>query len=468
LITPTGFYNPFASSYLYAESELGNLSSPLSIQHVMGIWPAKDFRLDALFHTPVTILAIVVAGLGLFGVYRAVRDRDLVLPAYALGGALAFALVYSVSSPWVDGKAMAIVSPALLTAGLAGAVLLVQRTSHNIEGWLLTALSAGLILYTSFLFYQGVSLAPRGEHRELEQIGEQFDGQGPALITEGSYYSGRHFLRKLDAENAKDLRRNVIPLSDGSAPDDVPYLDTDMLDAATLAPYPLLVFRRSPVASRPPGDYRLAWAGKYYEVWRQFGTPVAGKALIDRLPEGEPPANSAVPDCAQVQGLASRAGPNATLVATRPGDDQVLELSAASMPASWRVDDSTFNPVSSGTLEAEVPVSSPGDYLVWIGGDIYGEVQVSVAGQTAPGVRNALNINRYQPFGPFTLKPGSATITIRYSGAGLAPGSGATTTALGPLIFERVQPDDRGTTTVPASQYQSLCDQSWDWIEAYG
>ena len=168
---------------------------------------------------------------------------------------------------------MAIVSPALLTAGLAGAVLLVQRTSHNIEGWLLGALAAGLILYTSFLFYQGAFLAPRDEHRELEQIGEQFEGQGPALVTEGSNYGPRHFLRKLDAENAKDLRRSPVPLSDGSAPDDVPYLDTDMFDAATLAPYHLLVFRRSPVASRRRATSGLAEAGKYYEVWERVGTP---------------------------------------------------------------------------------------------------------------------------------------------------------------------------------------------------
>ena len=31
--------------------------------------------------------------------------------------------------------------------------------------------------------------------------------EGGTLITEGSTYAGRHFLRNLDAENAKDLRR---------------------------------------------------------------------------------------------------------------------------------------------------------------------------------------------------------------------------------------------------------------------
>ena len=41
-------------------------------------------------------------------------------PADYVVEALAFAAVYVVSSPWIDGKGMAIVSPALLTAGLGG------------------------------------------------------------------------------------------------------------------------------------------------------------------------------------------------------------------------------------------------------------------------------------------------------------------------------------------------------------
>src|SRR6202008_2684070 len=100
-------------------------------------------------------------------------------PAYAAGGVVAFAIVYLLGSPWIDGKGMAIISPALLAAGLTGAALLILRTSHNIEGWLVGGVSAGLILYTSFLFYQGVFLAPPEEHRELERIGEEFSGEGP-------------------------------------------------------------------------------------------------------------------------------------------------------------------------------------------------------------------------------------------------------------------------------------------------
>jgi hypothetical protein len=469
LITPNGFFNPF-QKFLFEETELGNLAEPLSIQRVMGVWPAEDFRLDPDFSFGVTILAVVLAGLAGYACYLAIRDKDRLLPSYALGGALAFAIVYALGSPWIDGKGMAIVSPALLAAGLTGAALLVLRTSHNIEGWLVGAVTAGLILMTSFLFYQGVFLAPYDEQRELERIGEDFDGEGPALLTEGSTYGPRHFLRELDAENAKDLRRRTVALADGGLPDDVPYLDTDLIATPSLAPYNLLVLRRSPAASRPPGDFGLAEAGTYYEVWERGGEGAAPGSPLERLPLGEPPLNSsAVPDCAQVESLAAAAGADGTLLAARPADSVPIDLSGVSLPGSWERDGSTrVIPHSSGSIEVGAELPAEADYTLWVGGNILGELEVSAGDQTAEPRRQALNQNLYEPFGPFELAAGEQTFTLDYSDSRFGPGAGGDPTPLGPIFVQRVQPADRGTVSVPASDYRQLCDQAWDWIEAYG
>ena len=93
---------------------------------------------------------------------------------------------------------------------------------------------------------------------------------------------------------------------------------------------------------------------------------------------------------------------------------------------------------------------------------------MSAGDQTAPPGGRRLNLNLYEPFGPFDLEAGEQTITIHYSDARLQPGSGGDPTPLGPVLLERVQADDRGTVSVPASQFQRLCDEPWDWIEAYG
>jgi len=466
IVTPNGFFNPF-QSYLFADSELGNLPKPLSIQHVMGIWPAKDFRFDVDINGGIIVLAIILAGLGLFAAYTAFKADQPLLPSYAVGGALAFAIVYAVGSPWIDGKGMAIVSPALLTAGLIGAVLLIQRTPYAVGGWAVVALASGLVLYTSFLFYQGVWLAPRDEHRELEQIGERFHGEGPMLMTEGSIYGPRHFLRKEDTEGAKDLRRRQVLLRDGTLPDELPYLDTDMISDAGLAPYQLLVFRRSPVQSRPPGNFRRVYEGTYYEVWQRIGTPIPGQTLRARLPLGEPPDTAAAPSCDQIQALAQQAGTDGTLLAQPPEETSLLDLSGSAAPDGWDVNGTVFTPSQGGTLDVNAAVPAAGSYLIWVGGDIHRKLTVS-AGDQEDSVPNAINVNRYQPFGPFDLSAGQQQIRITSAGAGLAPGSGTDPTPVGPVILQRLETVDLPTISVPSSDYQRLCNAPWDWIEAYG
>ncbi len=467
LIAAGGLFSPLQGP-LVEGGELGNLAAPLSLVHVMGVWPAEDFRLDPHFYTGIKLLALALLGLGGFAAWTALKDRALPLLAYVLGGVGAGAVVYVVGSPWIEAKAMAIVSPALLTAGLAGATLLVQRTRFNIEGWLLGSLTAATIIWSSFLLYHGVWLAPHDEERELEQIGETYAGRGPALFTEGSTYGPRHFLRKLDAENAKDLRRRQVTLRDGTLPDELPYLDIDAIPESSLAPYRLLVIRRAPVASRPPGDFRLVYQGTYYQVWERAGSGVFGASLVAHLPLGEGLESGAVPDCSAVKDLAGQAGSQGTLLAALPDQTSVLDLTTASMPADWATGESDkFLPVSSGTLEMDTQIGAAGDYLLWIGGDILGKAEVSVGGQPPVSRRMAINNNLYQPFGPFALGPGTQRVTVKYEVGGLAPGSGADPLPVGPLILEQVSAGDRGTINLPAPDYRQLCGAPWDWIEAY-
>jgi hypothetical protein len=325
-----------------------------------------------------------------------------------------------------------------------------------------------LVLYTSYLFFGGAFLAPRAEHRELEEIGERYSGQGPALVTEGSTYGARHFLRRLDAESARDLRRRTVALNDGGVPDDLALVDTDAIASASLEPYELIVTRRTPVASRPPGDFGLVESGDYYEVWKRGAEGAQQTPPFRRLPLGTPPLQSdGVPECAAVAALAAEVGAGGTLLAARPRDGQVLDLASAQVPDSWEVDSaSRFVPDSSGRIEVPAELPRAGDYLVWVGGNIQGELRVSAGGETADPRRQALNQGLYEPFGPLALQAGPQTIELDYDLGGVHPGADTTATPIGPVILEREQEADRGTVSVPASGYERLCDESWDWIEA--
>jgi hypothetical protein len=127
-------------------------------------------------------LALLAAAAGLLVAWRR-RALALLLLASAL---LACAAIFAVASPWVDAKAVATAAPAALALALAGAIWLV-RVDRLTGAVLATLLTVGVV-WSNLLAYGGVSLAPYGHLRELQGIGVEFAGQGPALMTEFNPY----------------------------------------------------------------------------------------------------------------------------------------------------------------------------------------------------------------------------------------------------------------------------------------
>ena len=134
---------------------------------------------------------------------------------------------------------------------------------------MLVAALVGGVAWSNGLALGEASLAPRGALRELETIGNTFAGQGPALMTDYQPYGVRHFLRRLDAEGASELRRRPVPLRDGRLLGKGEYADLAAFASDAVLVYRTLVLRRDLPFSRPPADYRLVWRGRVYEVWQR-------------------------------------------------------------------------------------------------------------------------------------------------------------------------------------------------------
>ena len=274
------FVGGASSAPVTQSSEVARLGHPLSTLQVLGIWPATDFRTS--LHDPVAtyVLMAVLVLCGVFGLVLALRMRAWSLPLFlatALGGVLlAFGLErLGLSSPWLNAKAMAEASPAIVAIGVAGALALFER-GRRVEGSVAcTAIAVG-VLWSNGLAYSNVWLASRAQLVELESIGERYAGAGPTLITEHQPYGARHFLRAMDPEAASERRRRVVPLRGGGSLEDGDSADLDSFQLEAILVYKTLVQRTSPVASRPPSTYRLARAG----------------ALVRRLAERRRPARA--------------------------------------------------------------------------------------------------------------------------------------------------------------------------------
>jgi len=457
------FLQPSAGT-LTSGTELGNLIEPLSRLQVLGIWPVGDFRLEPSdLAATYVLIAVLVAG-ALCGAWYAWRRgawEFLLYVVAAVGGAL---LISAFGSPWVGAKALASAAPAVVFAGVVGAAAL-TASGRRVEGALVALAIVGGIAWSNALAFHDVNLAPRDRHHELEQIGKEIEGEGPALMTEYEPYGVRHFLRKADAEGASELRRRIIPLRGGRALDKLEVADIDDFALPGLLVYRTLVLRRSPSASRPPSVYSLVRSGRYYDVWQR---PVGSEGnILEHLSVGDISHASARAPCGRVLRLARVASAQGgrLAVARRPAP-RTAKL--ASPPgANWYVAPGGHGVVipTEGKLDTAVSLPRAGRYDVFLGGSFKGRVRVRVDGRQIASARHRLShAGQYEPLVTTDLSAGRHAVEFEYDRGNLHPGSGGPDYPMGPLFFAPVtrQPVE----LVSPARAGDLCGQRLDWIEA--
>ncbi len=461
------FYRYTTSNLLTQAQRLGNLPRPLNSLQIFGVWPSGDFRVWPERQLISELLIAVTALAAAATVVLALRRRCYRLPLAAATVVLVALVLMRVSSPWLAGKAYATASPVLVLAALALAAIAYER-GFKIGAVLPGVLIAGGVIWSNALAYHDVWLAPRPQLQELEEVGERFAGQGPTLMTEYQPYGVRHFLRKMDAEGASELRVRPIPLASGKMLDKGQYADLDLFNTRELLVYRSLVLRRSPVESRPPSPYALVWRGRYYELW-QRPDPSAPQ-VIEHLGLGDSWHAAAVPSCAEVERLGSEAAQaGGSLVAAPRTNSTLLDLSGVVLPPGWHSDPAgrAIVPTNNGTLTSSITVAEGGTYSVYLGGSFARTVTVSIDGHRSGSLRGALSEEgQWVPLGSLRLAAGSHEVSLRYSGSGLRPGSGAGPFVLGPLALSLNEPE-RLLDVAPADA-RSLCGKSLDWIEAVG
>ncbi|MDX6609281.1 MAG: hypothetical protein QOF85_1206 [Solirubrobacterales bacterium] len=433
---------PPSAEPLTDPNSLGNLVAPLNPVQLLGIWPAGDFR----FHPEPTIATAVLVALGIaaaaIGLWLAWRRRSVALLLYVTS-LLACAAIVLVGSPWNGGKALATASPIVLSLAIAGAASVLRL--DRFTGAVLIAVVAGGVIWSNVLAYGGASLAPYGQLAELEQIGEGFAGQGPALMTEYNPYGARHFLRDLDAEGASELRVREVPLASGGVVEKGQPVDTDELDLSGFFEYRTLVLRRSPLRSRPPLPYRLVWSGRYYEVWQRPAS-FAGP-LPEHLALGNGNDPSAVPGCGEVGGLG--------------------QLALLHQMQNVQLVGARHAPVYDAT-EDVLKVPRADRYAAWLLGSVRGSVELWVDGREVAEARQQLqNDGGFIELGEPRLSAGTHEVELRFGGADLHPGSGGfPRPATGPLLFSPAGDAAGELVSVPVAESQRLCGKAWDWVEA--
>ncbi len=437
--------------------ELGNLIRPLRFVQVLGIWPSGDFRLEPTAPAATVLLLVLAALAVVAGVALAIARRAvglLLALASALTGAAIFVLF---GAPWLGGKALAIASPFFLLAAAVGCLGSIRMPRPGSLGRALVAVVLlGGLAWSDALAYHDVNLAPSSQLTELERIGERFAGDGPALMTEYQPYGVRHFLRRLDAEGASELRRRPIVLRGGTTAAKGEYVDLDRVRLRDLLVYRTLVLRKSPTESRPPSPYRRVWTGRWYEVWTRAASP----APVDHVPLGNVLEPGGRAPCATVDRLA-RMG---TVAAVPREVNRVWSLDAAPPPKGWVAQPGgAVIPLRPGAARLRVRLERPGRYLVWLGGSVRGRVAAAIDGRAVGAAERQLqNAGQWLRLGTADLAAGTHRVAVAVSLGRLGPGTGGGLFPLGPLLLE---PDAPVQVVTPRSP-RTLCGRTLDWLEA--
>jgi hypothetical protein len=482
-----GNYSGINSGNLPASESLGNLLQPLSGWQLAGIWPIGDFRLRAPTVATALLVALVLLA-AVTAICLTVRRRRFGLAAYVLVALVGCGLGYLANStPWVLGKALAISSPALLTAALVGgALLLAWRRPAGIV--VLLALGGGVV-WSNALAYHDVLLAPRPRLADLQHIGGLVAGKGPTLIGDYEVYADRHFLRDGAPVEPAEYRSVDLPLRNGAILTKSAWADLDSFAPATLLPYRSIVIPRSPAESRPPSLYKLIWRGRYYELWQRPVHP--SPRLLLHVPLGESnklpycgvaqnrpnvsaplcSANPiATPPCAQLERLGiTAAREHARLVAYQRPEPIVARGDQTRWPAPW-VHESAARalwPNTPGTAFAQIRVFGNQTYALYLGGSFSRGFEVSVDGRRVGRVKDMLlSIGGYAPVADVFLTPGVHMFALTYPHSDLTSGSGDNQqTNLTAITLEPLRRPPAQLLEAAPARARSLCGRPLDWIE---
>jgi hypothetical protein len=380
---------------------------------------------------------------------------------------IGWAYVSARSNAWGDAKALMIVSPALIAAGMLGVASLWNAGRRPVALVIAAAISFG-VLWTNALGYHGADVAPRDRLAELGKIGNLFAGQGPTLYTEFEEFS-KHFLHREDPTGTNESwqDRPHASYANGSGTAFGFSSDVDQLAQPYLQRFRTLVLRRSGPAARPPSDYRLVYRGHYYEVWQKAKTPT----ILAHLALGNGVQPGAVPACSQLKDLSHRGGTRLAYV-ERPKLPE-LDPTTAQHPRIWVTDvadQAALVVRGAGTLSGPITVTQPSRYSVWVQGSFSRALVARVDGRRVGSVKNELNPRgQYVLAGTIALAPGVHTLTLTHASHSLTSllraGDGGRTRLLGPTVLDPAS-DTRVVRQIPNSRWHDLCGKRLDWAEA--
>jgi hypothetical protein len=445
--------------------QFGQLLRALPLSQISGVWLAGEYRLAIASHHAglLTALASAVILLALVPSLAWALWRRQTGPLLVLGMVgLVLLIVYPRVSPYAQGKLLAISSPIVVLAALAGLASVRGRRTAIPAMAVAGALSLG-IFASDLLAYSRDSVAPTGRIEAIRATGDRFKGEGPVLWNEFEEYA-KYFAR---AARISSPFEAITPQQVQLRSPTYFYGHNFDLDEETLAfveGYPIVVTRRSPSASRPPANYRLVYRNEYYLGWRRSARP----RVLRHLPEQQLYSPTLPVTCSALAPIVAGAPKGSELIVAI--DPELAWFEPRSDPTrsgGWVADPNQAGAVltkTGGHAQGVLTVRGDGPYAVWVQGDFPRPAHVYVDGRQVGSVSGSNTPGQWLQAATLRLSPGRHLVRVLEAAGRAHFGPGEFGTGVIGAVALRRQVPER-LQTVPLARWRTLCGIQADWVE---
>ena len=467
---------PFAFVHGFNRVAGTNTYGPVSPAEALGIWPASNYRLNAVGGAHLSGLATAVAALAVIvGAIWWLRRRQYAVPVALVACTVLYLAALATSGEYSQAKALIIAAPLAMLIAIRpllfelGAqkarrrdpkrsISLLSVPSAGVArvGWgVLAVVFVGGAIYSSLLVLRDAPVGPPGHGAELQAFIPKIEGK-PVLYAGQDRYAA-YELMGTDAHvplvEFPDAEVSPSPEKPFDTGDAYSPIDFDSFSRATLNRFPYVITGRAAWNSEAPSGFRRIASTPSYILWKRIGAPPENRHV---LLEGTEPAAHA--DCAspEIRILTSNRGraslfPGAVIGGKgrwSPGAALETGNSAAQtlrLPRGrWRLSLQYFSPF-------DLTLSAPG---------LRQPLPAALDGQR-PNTISLANEGQFWPLGnissngrptPFTVTAADASTLQRLTGY-----TGKAT------LGELVATPDRPHRVVPLSK---ACNGWVDWYEA--
>jgi hypothetical protein len=449
---------PFGFASSFNKVAGSNTYGPVSPIEALGIWPAANYRLDAVGGAQLPWLAGAIAILTLLvGIAWWVNRREPTIPIALGAGAFLYLVSLPTSGDYSQAKALIIIAPLAMLVAIRPLLSEWWQGRGLLRlGWAVLAVAFVVgAVYSSFLALRDAPVGPPGHGSELRAFLPEVKGQ-PVLYAGQDRYAAYELLgadTHVPLVEFPDPAVSPNPEKPFDTGDAYSPIDFDSFSRGTLDRFPFVITSRAAWDSQAPPNFKRVAATLSYVLWKRTGsTPEERHVLLEGTEAGAF-AGCAAPEVRILLGGSGRAGlfPGAVIGQKGSWDEGSILGTGSETSQSLRLPAGNWNLSLQYFSPFDLTLSAPG----------FSETLKAALDGQRPNTISLGNNGQFWPAGRYESKGGVTRFTVSTAGAStLQSLTGYDGNAyVGELVAVPAEPH----RTVPLGE---ACDRWMDWYES--